>query len=71
MSKLQDLADLEGYVDIEDMLKDATFDRFDTGICTNKGCDYTTNVEPDSDSGWCEECNTNTVSSCLMLAGLI
>lgn len=71
MEKLKILAEIEGYESVEDMLEDATFDRFDTGICTNKGCDYTTTVEPDSATGYCEECETNTVSSCLMLAGII
>jgi hypothetical protein len=37
----------------------------------NEGCDFVTDVEPDQDAGWCELCNTNTVKSGLMLAGLI
>lgn len=66
--KLDDLADIEG-MDVEEMLEEATYDSVARGICMN--CDYTTEVEPDCDSGWCEECETNTVKSCLVLAGLI
>jgi len=41
------------------------------GICTNDGCDYTTDVEPDQDRGWCEVCGTNLVKSAPVLAGII
>ena len=68
--KLAELADIEGMEEME-MLEQATFDSVAPGICMNEECDYTTNVEPDSDSGWCEFCQTNTVKSCLMLAGII
>lgn len=70
MSKLDKLAEIEG-LDVMEMLEGATFEGRSPGICTNKGCDYTTEVEPDQDSGYCEECDTNTVKSCLILAGLI
>jgi len=40
-------------------------------ICMNDGCDYTAEMEPDQDRGWCEACGTNTVASALILAGLI
>lgn len=65
------LADYYGYDDIMDMLQAATFDSVSPGICMNDGCDYTCDIEPDSDSGWCEECNTNTIHSALILAGII
>jgi hypothetical protein len=35
----------------------------------NDGCDYTADMEPDQDRGWCEACDTNTVASALVLAG--
>ena len=69
--KLEKLAEIEGYSNYMDMLGEATNDSIAKGICTNVGCDYTTDVEPDSDGGWCEECNANTVHSCLILAGVI
>ena len=41
------------------------------GICMNPDCDYTTEVEPDQREGWCEECETRSVRSGIVLAGLI
>ena len=70
MDKLEQLAQSEG-VDVEEMLEVATYDSVAPGICTNEGCDYTTNVEPDQDKGHCERCGTKTVESCLILAGII
>ena len=46
-------------------------DSINIGVCMGKDCDYTTNVEPDNSSGWCDECETNTVRSLSMLAGVI
>ncbi len=41
------------------------------GICMNPDCDYTSEVEPDQREGWCEECDTCSVRSGVVLAGLI
>lgn len=41
------------------------------GICMNPDCDYTAEVEPDEREGWCEECETRSVRSGIVLAGLI
>jgi hypothetical protein len=71
MSKLQQLTDDWGYADTMDMLEHATFDSVAPGICMNPDCDYSTEVEPDQDRGWCEVCETGTVKSCLILAGII
>lgn len=70
-SKLSTLAEIEGYSDVMEMLEAATFDSVAPGICSNPNCDYSCEVEPDSDSGWCEICDTNTVQSCLVLASII
>ena len=67
---LNELAAIEG-MEVMEMLEEATFDSVAPGICTNNGCDYTISVEPDCSDGWCEICQTNTVKSCLMLAGII
>lgn len=69
--KLQTLAEIEGYVDIPDMLMEAVTDSLVPAICTNAGCDYGEAMEPDQDRGWCEECQTPSVKSCLVLAHLI
>jgi hypothetical protein len=69
-NKLQALADIEG-MEIMEMLEAATYDSVAHSICMNPDCEYTTMMEPDQDRGWCEHCETNTVKSCLILAGLI
>lgn len=66
---LDTLCDIYGYNDMYDMLEAATFDSVAPGIC--RECGYSIEVEPDSDSGWCEECNKGSVVSCLVLAGII
>lgn len=70
MNKLTQLAQIEGMT-VNEMLESATYDSIAVGICTNKDCDYTTEVEPDCYNGYCENCGTNTVKSCLALAGII
>ena len=40
-------------------------------ICMNEDCDFTCEMEPDQDAGYCEECRTNSMHSALILAGLI
>ena len=71
MTKLEQLIELEDYESQEQFLEENAMDSVVPGICTNKNCDYTTSVEPDQDAGWCENCNTNTVKSGLMLAGIM
>lgn len=68
--KLEIAAETE-FGSVHEMLEHATYDGVATGICLNNECDYTCDVEPDSDTGVCELCNTNTVVSCLVLAGVI
>ena len=70
MTKLDQLCEVEG-MDRMEILEAGIEDGVCMGICTNKDCEYTTEVEPDQDKGWCEECQTNTVKSALMLAGMI
>jgi hypothetical protein len=53
MSKLQDLAKIEGMTE-EELLQEATLDCVAKGICTNPNCSYTTEVEPDQGKGYCE-----------------
>jgi hypothetical protein len=51
---------------------DAVFsDAVSPAICMNEGCDFTCEMEPDQDAGYCEECHTNTMKAAPVLAGLI
>ena len=68
--KLAALSDAEG-TSLLAMLANVSFDSVAPSICMNEGCDYTTETEPDQREGWCEECETNTVQSCLVVAGII
>jgi hypothetical protein len=70
-SKLEQLTDIEGFDSSHDLLSEAVMDSICPGICMNEWCDYTTEVEPDQDVGWCEVCQANTVASALILAGVI
>lgn len=70
MDKLEQLAALESMGTMK-LLEESIFDSLVRGICNNAGCDYTTEVEPDCATGYCEVCQTNTVRSCLVLAGVI
>jgi hypothetical protein len=70
-AKLMLLCELEGYEKIEDVLF-ASFNRGSCpGICMTEGCDHTTKVELDQTEGYCEACGGRTVTSALVLAGLI
>ncbi len=70
-SKLAQLAESEGFASIEELLEACVHDSVSPGICTRDGCDYTCEVEPDQDRGWCEECKAQTVKAALVLAELI
>jgi hypothetical protein len=69
--KLSTLAEYEGFDDTLPFLEAMTFDSVAAGICVNPDCDYTTEVEPDSETGWCESCESNTVVSGLILGGIM
>ena len=70
-SKAELLADIEGYSSPHALMEVYITDSVCPGICTNENCDYTTEVEPDSSTGWCEECETQSVTSIMVLEGVI
>jgi hypothetical protein len=70
-SKLKTLAELEGYLTINGLLADAAYESVTPGICVNEGCKYIAEVEPDCADGHCESCQTKTVRSAYVLAGII
>lgn len=70
-SKLRTLAEIEGYPSITALLEASVADAVSPAICTHEGCDYTVEMEPDQDEGWCEACHSNSVASALVLADII
>ena len=69
--KLAKLLHAEGFDTFEELAQAAFSDSVSPAICTDADCDYTTEMEPDQDAGYCESCGKNTVVSALVLAGLI
>lgn len=69
MNKSEQLAECEGYDDVNAMIEDNILRNIVPGICQNDDCDYTTNCEPDATENWCESCETKTVESCLSMEG--
>lgn len=67
-TKLETLLEYEGY-DIDSVFEDSSLlmDSVSPGICMNPDCDYTTEVEPDCRTGYCEECGTQSVKSLIEL----
>jgi len=70
-AKLAKLVEIEGYQNVEELMEAAVSDSVSPAICTNEGCDFTCEMEPDQDAGYCEECHTNTMVAVPVLAGLV
>jgi hypothetical protein len=70
-AKLAKLIDIEGYDSTHELLEAVFSDAVSPAICMNEGCDFTCEMEPDQDSGYCEECHTNTMKAAPVLAGII
>lgn len=71
LNKLKALAEDEGYDTVDGLIAVAASEPISPAICTAEDCDYTAEMEPDQDRGWCESCGRNTVASALVLAELI
>jgi hypothetical protein len=69
--KLAKLLEIEGYDDITALAEAVIGDTVSPAICMNEGCDFTCEMEPDQDRGWCEECRANSMQAAPVLAGLI
>ena len=67
--KLKELCEVEGFADPIELCRQADWGTalIANGICMNDDCDYTCAIEPDSKTGYCDECHTNTVQSIQML----
>ena len=66
---LNDVAKDWGYDDDLAMLEDFITDSLVPGVC--KVCKFSTEVEPDQERGWCDDCGTTTVVSIMVLADII
>jgi hypothetical protein len=72
--KLAQLIEIEGFEDEQDLFASAMSDSVCPAICCNPDdpeCDYTAEMEPDQDRGWCELCGCGTLVSGLVLGGII
>ncbi len=73
-AKRAKLVELEGFADETDLFAAAVADSVCPAICCNPhnpDCDYTAEMEPDQDRGWCEECERGTLVSGLVLGEII
>ena len=73
-AKLARLCEIEGFADEDELFEAAVSDSVCPAICCNPDnpdCDYTAEMEPDQDRGWCEVCGKGTLVSGLVLGGLI
>jgi hypothetical protein len=70
-AKLAKLIETEGYDNPDELLEAVFSDVVSPAICMNEGCDFTCEMEPDQDAGYCEECRTNTMKAASVLAGII
>jgi hypothetical protein len=70
-AKLMTLCQAEGLESIDDLMALSVRDNICPAICMTEGCDHTAEMESDQDVGYCEACGGNTMTSVLVLAGLI
>lgn len=69
--KLMTLCEAAGFSDLNDLVPAALADTLCAAICMTEGCDHIAKYEKDQDEGYCEACGGNTVTSALVLAGII
>ena len=70
-AKLAKLLEIEGYESVEELMEAVFSDSVSPAICMNEGCNFTCEMEPDQNAGYCDECRTNTMVAAPVLAGLI
>jgi hypothetical protein len=62
-AKLAKLHEIEGYDSFDELAEAVFSDSVSPAICMNEGCDFTCEMEPNQDAGYCEECHTNTMTA--------
>jgi hypothetical protein len=70
-AKLAKLLEIEGYATSHDFAEAFVTDSVCPAICMSDDCDHTSDLEGDQTKGWCEECDAGTMTSGLVLMGLI
>ena len=73
-AKLARLIEIEDFENEANLFAASVADSVCPAICCNPAnprCDYTAEMEPDQDRGWCELCDKATLVSGLLLGGLI
>ena len=70
LSKLQDLFDDYGVTE-DEFMAEYCFDSIVPAICMEPDCNATYEYEPDSENGYCENCQKNSVTSGLRLLGQV
>lgn len=73
-AKLAKLLEIDGFPDETALFEAAISDSVCPAIFCDPErpeCEYTAEMEPDQDAGWCEECGRGTLVSALVLGGLI
>jgi len=68
--KLAQLASIWG-MSVEELLKQYNTDSLAPAICMNEECDYASELEPDCEDGYCEECQEKSMKSALVLGGFV
>jgi hypothetical protein len=69
---LDRITEVEGFDDWQELLEHYGIDSVVPGACSNEGCTYVgSECEPDAEDYWCEECDTPSVVSCMVLGGII
>jgi hypothetical protein len=70
-AKLAKLIEIEGYETADQLLAAAFSDSVSPAICMNEDCNFTCEMEPDQEAGYCGECHANTMTAAPVLAGII
>ncbi len=69
--KLKFMAKELGYDTINQMLDANYLCGTVPSICWNDDCNNICDYEPDQNRGWCENCNEQSVKSCLVIEGIM
>jgi hypothetical protein len=70
-AKLTKLLEIEGYESVEDLIEVVFSDSVSPAICMNEDCNFTCEMEPDQEAGYCEDCHTITMTAAPVLAGIM